>query len=143
MRKFLLLPLFLLCACSAYDKTIVTFPDGFKVKAEIADTPEKTEKGLMHRKTLAENKGMLFIFDKSEPRLFWMKNTLISLDIIFINSDKTIYSIAHNVPRSYVYTPDDQVRRVQGFGKYVLEVPSGTARKHNLAEGSALEFNLK
>lgn len=144
MKKLLILSaVFFLCACGEYKKTTVTLPDGFKVKAEISDTPQKTEKGLMHRKELAENKGMLFIFDRPGPRVFWMKNTLISLDIIFINADKTVYSIAHNVPRSYVYTPDNQVAYVQGFGQYVLEAPAGTARKHNITEGSPIEFNIK
>jgi uncharacterized membrane protein (UPF0127 family) len=144
MRRLLILSLlFLLCACGEYKKITVTLPDGFKVKADLADTPEKTEKGLMHRESLAENAGMLFAFDRNEPRVFWMKNTLISLDIIFINANHTVYSVAPNVPRAYVYTPDHKIPRVQGFGQYVLELPGGAANKPGVTEGAVVEFNIK
>jgi len=143
MKKLLFLSLLLLWGCGEYKKTTITLPDGFKVIAEIADTPQKSEKGLMHREKLPADRGMLFIFETSAPRQFWMKNTLISLDIIFINSDRTVYSVAANVPRSYVYTPDHQVAHVRGFGKYVLEVPAGTAARHGIKEGSLIAFDLK
>jgi uncharacterized membrane protein (UPF0127 family) len=143
MKKLLVFPLFLLCACSGYKKIIVTLPDGFTVKAEIADTSQKAEKGLMFRNALAENSGMLFVFDEDAPRVFWMKNTFVDLDIIFINSDNTVYHAAQNVPRSFSYTPDHQVAYVHGYGKYVLELAAGSARKHNIKQGSLIGFKLK
>lgn len=96
----------------------------------------------MFRKELAPSKGMLFVFEQDEPRMFWMKNTLIDLDMIFINSDGTVNNVAANVPRSYVYTPDSQVAYRGGFGKYVLELAAGSAKKHNIEQGSQIKFKL-
>jgi uncharacterized membrane protein (UPF0127 family) len=132
-----------LCACGGYKKTTVTLPDGFVVNAEVADTPQKAEKGLMFRSKLAEDRGMLFVFDAAEPRMFWMKNTFIDLDIIFINSDGSVYSVSAGVPRSYSYTPDHQVAYAPGYGQYVLELAAGGARRHKITEGSKIEFELK
>ncbi|MDR0646033.1 MAG: DUF192 domain-containing protein [Elusimicrobiota bacterium] len=143
MKRLPVLPLILLCACGGYKKTVITLPDGFKVKAEIADTPQKAEKGLMFRDVLADSGGMLFIFEEDAPRVFWMKNTFIDLDIIFINSDNTVYYAAENVPRSYSYTPDHQVAYIHGYGKYVLELAAGSARKHNIKKNSLIKFDLK
>jgi uncharacterized membrane protein (UPF0127 family) len=143
MKRLLLLPLIMLCACGEYKKVVITLPDGFKVKSEIADTPQKAEKGLMFRDVLADNSGMLFVFEEDAPRVFWMKNTFIDLDIIFINSDNLVYYIAENVPRSYSYTPDHEVAYVYGYGKYVLELAAGSARKHNIEKNSLIKFDLK
>ncbi|MDR1123825.1 MAG: DUF192 domain-containing protein [Elusimicrobiota bacterium] len=144
MKKFMLPALLcVLCACGGYKKTAVTLPDGFVVRAEVADTPQKAERGLMFRESLAEDGGMLFTFDAAGPRMFWMKNTFIDLDIIFINSDGSVYSVAAGVPRSYSYTPDHQVAYVPGYGQYVLELASGGARRHNITEGSKIKFELK
>jgi uncharacterized membrane protein (UPF0127 family) len=142
MKTLRLLPLVFLCACASYQTASVKLPDGFVVKAQLADTPQKTERGLMHRKKMAQNAGMLFIFEQNDPRVFWMKNTLISLDIIFVLEDKTVHSVAARVPRSYVYTPDHQVAYVQGFGKYVLELNAGAAAAHGIEAGSKLDFDL-
>lgn len=142
MKYFLFAALALLCACSPYQKTTITLPDGFKVKAQIADTPQKAEQGLMFRESLAENKGMIFPFEEDGQRLFWMKNTFISLDIIFITADKQIFSISDNVPRSYKDTPESEVAIAAGYGKYVLELAAGTSAKHNLKEGDILKFDL-
>ena len=144
MRTLFILTFALLfCGCGGYRTTAVTLPDGFTVKAEIADTPKKAEKGLMFRNGLDENQGMLFVFDKDGPRLFWMKNTFVDLDIIFINSDSSVYSVAANMPRSYSYTPEHQLAYAPGYGRYVLELKAGSAKRHNIKEGSKIEFKLK
>ncbi|MDD6173697.1 MAG: DUF192 domain-containing protein [Elusimicrobiaceae bacterium] len=142
MKKYLFILAAFLCACGPKTTDII-LPDGFTVKAELAVTPEETEKGLMFRTELPEGAGMLFVFDSDEPRYFWMKNTLIDLDIIFITSDLKVFSYEANVPHSYVYTPDNQVATVGGFGQYVLELPAGSVKKHDIKEGSSLEFYLK
>ena len=142
MKKYLFLLLFFMCACSP--KTVkIILPDGFTVKAELAVTPEETAKGLMFRTELPEGSGMLFVFDEDDARYFWMKNTLIDLDIIFITSDKKIFSSAQRVPHSYTYTPDSQVATAHGYGQYVLELPAGSVEKHAISDGASLEFNLK
>jgi len=144
MRKCLLLCLLCLLMCACSPKTVeIILPDGSKVKAELAITPQEAEKGLMFRTELPEGSGMLFIFDKDDSRYFWMKNTLIDLDIIFITSDKKVFSSAENVPHSYTYTPDNQVATAAGFGQYVLELPAGSVKKHNINDEAQLEFTLK
>lgn len=142
MKRFFLLGIVLLGlgACNHYQTIPVTLPDGFVVKALVADTPAKQERGLMFVTQLPEDRGMIFVFDQDQDQLFWMKNTLIDLDMVFISSDKTITSVAAEVPHSYTYTPDEEVARAGGYGKYVLELASQTAQKHGLVPGSKLQF---
>ncbi|MFB6182833.1 MAG: DUF192 domain-containing protein, partial [Candidatus Nanohaloarchaea archaeon] len=73
-----------------------------KITLEIADTREERKKGLMFRKSLKNNHGMLFIFNKSANRTFWMKNTYIPLNIIFINENLTIVKIVNAEPQPNV-----------------------------------------
>ncbi len=146
MRK-LLLPLlisFFLTACAPTSQPTVTItlPDGFNVQARVAITPEEHEQGLMFVKNLPENEGMIFVFDTPQNQLFWMKNTLIDLDIVFIGADKTVTSVDEQVPHSYTYTPDDQVARSAGYGQYVLELAAKTAAKHQVLPGQTLRFSL-
>ncbi len=131
-----------LCACSSYKTVTVTLPDGFTVKARVADTVEKKEKGLMFVKHLPENEGMLFISEEDEPQHFWMKNTLINLDMVFILNDHTVSSVAHDVEHSYSYTPDYDVAQVTGHGRYVLELPARAAAKHGVEPGAEIAFTL-
>lgn len=132
----------LLCGCGGYQTVEVTLPDGFAVNARIADTPEKQEKGLMFVKELPENEGMLFVFEQDEEQAFWMKNTLIDLDIVFIGSDRRVTSVAPQVRHSYTYTPDDQVAYAFGYGQFVLELAAKTAAKHGVTEGTEIQFEL-
>lgn len=90
-----------------------------KYKVEIADTPEKQEKGLMGREFLPENQGMLFIYDEPQDLSYWMKNTLISLDIIFIDDDMEVVSVKQGQPMSEEPITEDDVQ-------YVLEVNSNS-----------------
>ncbi|HOD53133.1 MAG TPA: DUF192 domain-containing protein [Candidatus Cloacimonadota bacterium] len=98
--------------------------DSIYFETEIADSPEKTEKGLMYRKEMKDNQGMFFIFDYDKPLSFWMKNTYIPLDIIFIDSNLQIVSISENcMPLS-----EDMIPSLKP-AKYVLEVNAGLTRK--------------
>lgn len=143
MKKFsILIAALLLGACSKYQTVPVTLPDGFTVKARVADTPEKKEKGLMFVKQLPENEGMLFLSDQDERQHFWMKNTLINLDIVFIGSDKKVSSVVPDVEHTYTYTPDYEIPRVQGYGRYVLELAAKTAEKHGVTQGAEIAFAL-
>lgn len=90
-----------------------------KYKVEIADTPEKQEKGLMDRESLPENQGMLFIYDEPQDLSYWMKNTLISLDIIFIDDDMEVVSVKQGQPMSEEPITENDVQ-------YVLEVNSNS-----------------
>jgi hypothetical protein len=116
----------------------VVFPDKTRVTVEIARTPDERARGLMFRKELADTAGMIFIFDEPGSYPFWMKNTLIPLDMIWLDADQKIVWVAHSVPPckadpcpSY---PHD------GHALYVVEVNSGFAKQHKLKTGERLEF---
>lgn len=90
-----------------------------KYKVEIADTPEKQEKGLMGRESLPKDQGMLFIYDEPQDLSYWMKDTLISLDIIFIDDDMEVVSVKQGQPMSEEPITENDVQ-------YVLEVNSNS-----------------
>lgn len=106
-----------------------------RVDVEVAATPESRARGLMWRKELPAGQGMLFIFPEEEIQSFWMRNTLIPLDMLFINSAGRIVGIVERAePRTR--TP----RSVGRPGRYVLEVPGGWSRTEGLARGGAVRF---
>ncbi|MDR0291408.1 MAG: DUF192 domain-containing protein [Elusimicrobium sp.] len=143
MKRFIFLPLIFLAACggTALPVKTVILPNGKKIEAETAVTKAQQARGLMYRENLDEDKGMLFIFDNEQPLVFWMKNTFIDLDMIFMGADKTIRCIGRNIPRSTAFTEDGQAAT---FGcdnsMYVLEIPAGAAQINNIAVGDKLEF---
>jgi hypothetical protein len=97
---------------------------------EMANTPEEQAKGLMFRRSLPEGQGMLFDFRQEQPTSFWMKNTYVSLDMIFIRGDGRILRIAENtVPLSEALVPSG------GPVRAVLEVVAGTTKKLGIAPG--------
>jgi uncharacterized membrane protein (UPF0127 family) len=97
---------------------------------EMAVTPEEQAKGLMFRRELPEKQGMLFDFHREQPTSFWMKDTYIPLDMIFIRADGRILRIAENtVPLSEALVPSG------GPVRAVLEVIAGTAKKLGIAPG--------
>lgn len=105
---------------------------------EIADTPEERARGLMSRESLNQDNGMLFIFEAEAEYCFWMKNTLISLDIIWLDENKKVVFIKHNAEPC-------QADPCETFGpgekaKYVLEINSGLAKGLELEKGDYLEF---
>jgi uncharacterized protein len=105
------------------------------VQVEVVATPEERQRGLMYRKHLEPNAGMLFIFEASQPLTFWMRNTYVPLDMIFVTEDMTVLGIVENAtPRT------DDPRRVPGFSRYVVEVNAGFSRKHGLSAGTKLSF---
>ena len=106
-----------------------------EVSLEVAATPPERERGLMYRTSLAEGRGMLFVFDEDRNHSFWMKNTLIPLDMLFIARDGTVVGIhANATPLS---TADIAVGKPS---RYVLEVPGGWAARHGIAAGAQVEF---
>jgi len=107
-----------------------------KINIEIAEKPEEREQGLMYRKSMDEFNGMLFIFEKSEPQNFWMKNTIIPLDIIYINENKEIVTIQENtVPYSEEAIPSYK------NSMYVVEVNAGFCGKFRIKEKDVISFN--
>ena len=103
------------------------------INAYLADTPAKRAQGLMHVTDLPENAGMLFVFSQPRQVSMWMKNTVISLDILFLNPSGRIVKIHKNVePLSLASVPSHA--RV----KWVLELNAGVAEKLNLRPGDRL-----
>ena len=106
-----------------------------EVILEVVDTPETMQRGLMYRTALADDHGMLFVFPSDADHQFWMKNTLIPLDMIFITSDGRIAGIrANTTPLSTASVGVGQPTR------FVLEVPGGYAARRGIAPGDQIEL---
>jgi uncharacterized membrane protein (UPF0127 family) len=102
---------------------------------EIADTPYKTETGLMYRNSMENNQGMLFVFEDMRPRSFYMKNTRFALDIIYINDKKEIVSFQKNAQ------PFNETSLPSGVpAKYVLEINAGLADAWGLSLGDKIDW---
>ncbi len=130
-------------AWSAQHKlTKVILPGNKILRVDLALTPQQHEVGLMFRTSLPKNYGMLFVFPTEQDLQFWMKNTWVDLDMVFLDNKKKITIIHRHVPRSYPETPDSMVARREGRGQYVLELPAGTASHYDLKEGQQLTFAL-
>lgn len=103
---------------------------------EIADTEYKTQTGLMYRSSMKDHQAMLFIFPDSQVRSFYMKNTQIALDIIYINSNKEIVSFQKNA------RPFDERSLPSTFpAQYVLEINAGLSDEWGLEAGDRIEWN--
>lgn len=136
----LFLVLFIIALMLPYSRTNVTIISGrnkTSVIAEIADNPITQARGLMFRSSLPEGQGMLFIFGSDEPRSFWMKNTLIPLDLIFAKSDGTIVDIKENFEPCNDF---DCPRYVSKPAAYVLEVNAGFVKEHKIAAGDRMKI---
>lgn len=107
------------------------------VEVEIADSPDKQELGLMNRDFLPHNSGMLFIFNNEDYKSFWMKDTRISLDIIYIDSQFIISDIFSEM-KPFSEKPVFSSRPV----KYVLEVNGGYSLLNNIKNGDRITFRI-
>ena len=107
-----------------------------KLNIEIADDEYQTETGLMYRKSMEDNQGMLFIFPDSQRRYFYMRNTEIPLDIIYIDKDSAIVSIQKNAKPF-----DETSLPSEGPAKYVLEINGGLSTQWNLQKGDKIQFS--
>lgn len=128
---------FIVTACQAQPKVIIATREGREItfEVEIADTPGKRELGLQYRRELAANRGMIFLFAHEAEQTFWMKNTPIPLDMIFINSDRRIVGIAEKaVPFSL------DPRSVGRASQFVLEVNGGLSKRYGIKAGDSVRF---
>ena len=141
VRRFLLLGCVFLLAAQAACKhgPAVVFEGSAGTKAafrvEVADTAEERRWGLMYRRELGTDEGMLFVFPDEKVQSFWMKNTPLSLDIIFMDRRRRVVGIIHDtVPFS---TRSVSVRVPS---QYALEVRAGMARRNGIAVGDRVRF---
>lgn len=105
------------------------------VRAELVQDERRRQLGLMYRKELGDRQGMLFVFPEETIRRFWMKNTYIPLDMIFVNRQKKVVSLLENVPP---LTEDQRVSEAPAT--FVLEVPAGRIAAWGLATGDSMIF---
>jgi len=104
------------------------------VRVEIANTDESRTRGLMFRRELPQDRGMIFIFPSTEEHGFWMHNTLIALDLIFLGEDRTVLGVVTAAPQT------DTLRSVGKPSRYVVEVSAGEAAAHAVGPGTKAAF---
>lgn len=110
------------------------------ISADVADTEAKRILGLMNRTFLEENRGMLFVFEGEQIRNFWMKNTLLPLDMIFISANMEIVNIQKQAQPCKVFACD--IYSSGKPAKYVVEVNGGFADRNGIMKGQKVEFSL-
>jgi uncharacterized protein len=118
----------------------IYLPSGASVTAELARTDAERARGLMFRPKLLPDQGMLFVFEREEPHAFWMKNTLIPLDILWLDRDRRVVHVEKDVPpcKSDPCPSYGPARAAL----YVLELAAGAAARLGLKPGDRLDFVL-
>lgn len=118
-------------------RVFISTPTGeIAVRAEVVSTPPTIQRGLMFRQNLALDAGMLFLMEEERDHTFYMRNTLIPLDMIFIGRDMTIAGIVENAePKT------ETLRQVGKPSLYVLEVNGGWTRSHQVVPGAKVRFD--
>lgn len=115
-------------------KTIEITIEGHQLIVEVAQTDEERQRGLMFRKSMGDNEGMLFVWDRDDKRYFYMKNTFLPLSLAFINSDATIVQIENMTPFS------EKIVESHSFVRYALEVKQGTFERLGIKPGAKIIF---
>lgn len=120
----------------------IALPGGVIIHAELADTPQKRAEGLMYREHLPPDRGMLFTFSQAQAWVFWMKNTKIPLDLIWINEKKQIVHIEQRAPICTRTDDSCPQYRPNEAALYVLELAAGRAESLKLQRGTKLQFQV-
>jgi uncharacterized protein len=119
----------------------VRAPDAL-LELRVADTITKREYGLMCVRSLPLRTGMIFVYrDGDNMRSYWMKNTLIPLDMIWVLKNGRVDTVHANVPSTTVDTPDDKIPTRTGTGSYVIELAAGEAAKAGIKPGAILDVS--
>ena len=141
-RRVALLPILLVSVCGAFgcgsrtrEWPYTVRMAGVQINVEVAATPQQRERGLMFRDELDEKWGMLFVYDKEEPRQFWMKNTKIPLSIAFIDRGLVVRDIQDMTPMS------EEMHLSKAPAIYALEVNQGWFARHHITPGTTAEFS--
>ena len=132
-----------LCSAQTRGKRFVKMflPDGYTITAELAVTTEERQLGLMHRKKIDPDQGMLLVFEQENYYSIWMKNMKIPLDLLFLDGEKRIVHIERNVPPCKENPCPSYSSRFPAL--YVLELKAGSADEHKLKMYDRIEFILK
>lgn len=143
MKTFVILLAFVLIipACTQGQQPLVihSATGDHQVKVEVVTKPADQGRGLMYRRSLGKDSGMLFIFRQEEPQSFWMKNTLIPLDMIFISRDLVIVDISTMQPCITDPCPSYTSRQP---AQYVLEVNAGYCRSRTIIIGDKISSDV-
>jgi uncharacterized membrane protein (UPF0127 family) len=120
--------------------TIVVNAPKADLTLEVARTESQREHGLMDRRVVSPHTGMLFVFERDENVDFWMKDTLVPLDMIFVAADGTVRRVFSNVRVVAPTLPDEQIPREGAQAKYVIELAAGEASADGIAAGVKLDL---
>ncbi|MBP7796120.1 MAG: DUF192 domain-containing protein [Elusimicrobiales bacterium] len=123
-------------------KSAVMIVNRESINLEVARTEQQKELGLMFRKKLCDKCGMIFIFDEEESRTFWMKNTYIPLDIIFLSKNMKVNKIFKNVEEYNENMSDDELPKIESYAKYVIEINAGQSEKLGIKEGEKVKIKF-
>lgn len=153
MRKviFILVTCLFLGACSpggmvsgndknASRQKIVFSPSGFTLYAEKADTEAKRQKGLMERRHLEDQEGMIFYFDQTDRHSFWMFNTLIPLAVLFINEELIVVDVQYMEPCSSTSPEECPVYTARKPSRMAVEINQKTARRYRIGLGDKIRL---
>lgn len=132
--------LFLTAVLAAALPTVVVDAPRAELTLEVARTMTQREHGLMDRTAIPPHTGMIFVFKRDEPVAFWMKSTLVPLDMIFVAADGSVRRVFANVPVVSPTMPDDEIPREAASAKYVIELPAGEAAQDGIADGIKLDL---
>lgn len=111
------------------------------ITLEVAQTEIEREHGLMDRRFIPAHTGMIFVFDRDERVSFWMKDTFVPLDMIFVAADGTVRRVFSNVADVLSGTPDQEIPREAGQAQYVIELPAGESSRDGIVPG--ITFDLR
>lgn len=120
-------------SAQARDNRIKLHLNGHAIRAEVARTPAERAKGLMNRRNMGKNDGMLFVFEQPQVVSMWMKNTLIPLSVAFIDEQGRIINIAEMLPETL------DSHSSLALAKYALEMNAGWFDKHNILAGKSVD----
>lgn len=120
--------------------TVVVHAPRAALTLEIASTDAQRQHGLMDRTAVAAHTGMIFVFDRDEPVAFWMKDTLVSLDMVFVGAGGGVRRVFANVPVVSPTLPDEQIPREAADAKFVIELPAGEAAQDGITPGVWLDL---
>jgi uncharacterized protein len=121
--------------------TVVVHAPKATLTLEVARTGAQRERGLMDRTAIPSHTGMIFVFDRDELVYFWMKNTLVPLDMVFVGADGTVRRVYANVPVLHPQPSDDKIPLEGAAAKYVIELQANEAAADGIAAGVKLDLH--